>query len=252
MRIETSVIIPFYKNLNLLKSAITSALNQTYNKYEIIIIFDNPRDKKLLQDLKIFIKRYKKKIRLILNDKNIGAGLSRNKGIKHAKGNFIAFLDSDDVWKKNKLSMQINIMKKKKLDVTHTSYNIVSLNNKHIAVRVAKNLNYQNLLSSCDIGLSTVIVKKQLIKKLFLFPDIKTKEDYVLWLKISKKGYIFYAIKKALTDWRNTPNSLSKAKIQKIKDAFSVYYHYESLNLLVSILKTVNLSINFIIKSFFK
>ena len=108
-----SVIIPFYKNNQLLMNAINSVINQKFKNFEIIIINDNNIEKNINFLKKI--KKISKKIKIIYNKKNLGAGLSRNKGIKLSKGKYIAFLDSDDEWMKNKLSEQINIMKKKNI-----------------------------------------------------------------------------------------------------------------------------------------
>ena len=102
-------------------------------------------------------------------------------------------------------------------------------------------------INSCDICLSTVMIEDKLLKK-FLFPNLKTKEDYVLWLKITKTGIIFHAIKKSLTSWTKRSNSLSSSAYQKLLDAFSVYYVYEKLNFVKSLIRVIILSINFIKK----
>tara|TARA_Y100000591_G_scaffold244787_1_gene215698 strand:+ start:1092 stop:1835 length:744 start_codon:yes stop_codon:yes gene_type:complete len=246
MKIKISVIIPFYSNFKLLKRAIYSVQSQSFKNYELIIIYDNPEDKENIKLLKEFVK--KRKIEVLINKKNLGAGLSRNKGIRKAKGEFIAFLDSDDIWKKNKLRIQYDYMKKNNSLISHTSYDLFDENNKFLQKRLARKLNYFDLLKSCDIGLSTVMVKKKLLFKHKLFPSLKTKEDYVLWLKISKSGILFYGIEKVLTNWTDRKNSLSKSSLQKIKDAFNVYYKYEKFDFLDSLFKVIILSINFLRK----
>ena len=150
-----SIIVPFYENKNLLNKAIQSILKQSYKKYEIIIINDKI-DEQNIEFLKK-LKKKNRKIKIIFNKKNLGAGRSRNEGIKISKGKYIAFLDSDDRWKKNKLHEQLKFMKKNKFMASHTSYEIVDLENNYLSIRNAKNLTYENLLNSCDIGLSTVI-----------------------------------------------------------------------------------------------
>ena len=242
-----SVIIPYYENLRLLKKSLKSVLQQSYNNLEIILINDNPK-KNLNFELKNILTN-SKKIKIINNKINCGAGLSRNKGIKYSKGEYIAFLDSDDIWHKKKLEIQIMFMKKQKILASHTSYQIVDLNGKIISTRHARNLTYEDLLKSCDIGLSTVVLNKKIIKNhRKLFPDLVTKEDFVLWLKISKKGINFYGINKYLTKWTSTPNSLSKSILQKICDAIRVYKNFQNMNIFKSIYYTFLLSINYIFK----
>ena len=196
-----------------------------------------------------FIKKIKKKdkrIKLIINEKNIGAGLSRNKAIKISKSKYIAFLDADDLWHPAKLKKQINYMEKKKIQITHTSYHIINKQNKKIGFREAKKINYASLIKSCDIGLSTVMIKKSLLKN-NLFSKFKTKEDYVLWLKLTKKNE-FYPIKTPLTYWRKLNNSLSSSLIQKLIDGYSVYRVYLKQSILKSFLSLFILSINFLRK----
>ena len=246
MKILVSIILPFYKNVSLLNSAIDSILKQSFRNYEIIIINDNPK-KKLSSFLKEI--KNKKKIRIIYNKENIGAGLSRNKGIEVSKGKYIAFIDSDDMWSKHKLFKQINFMEKNNYMASHTSYDKVDLNGNYVSTRFAYNLNYNALLNSCDIGLSTVILNKKLLNNKTMFPAVKTKEDYILWLKIAKSGIVFYSLRSRLTKWRKTPNSLSKSILQKLKDSFKVYYKYEKLGLIKTLYRVFILSLNFLIKN---
>jgi len=240
-----SIIIPYFKKKNYINKTISSVLRQSFQKFEIIIINDEPG--KSSKDILNNIKKKDKRIKIINNKKNIGAGASRNKGIKIAKGNYIAFIDSDDLWKKNKLKTQISIMKKYDYNITHTSYYIISKNNKKSIIRKSKSLNFKHLKQSCDIGLSTVIMKRKLLKKDKLFANFSTKEDYYLWLKIANTGEIFHYINLPLSCWRKTPYSLSSSIIQKLIDSYKVYFHFEK-NFFISIYRTIILSLNFIIK----
>ena len=244
MSIEVSIIIPFYNKIGLLKKALSSINKQSYTNYEVIIVNDN----NIIKNLSYLKKIKDRKIKIIFNKKNLGAGLSRNKGIQNARGDYIAFLDSDDTWYKDKLYYQLRFMKKNGYLASHTSYNLVNLNGKIFAKRKAKLMNHSSLMKSCDIGLSTVILKKDILNNKNNFPKLKTKEDYVLWLKLTKKGIVFYPLKKFYTNWANVPSSLSQSIIQKIKDAFLVYHKYQNLNMINSLINTFILSINYLRK----
>ena len=102
-----SVIIPFYKKKLFISDSVNSVLNQTYQNFEIIIIYDDTETIDLEYILKI--QSLDKRIKIVKNLKNMGAGLSRNIGISNSNGNYIAFLDADDIWFKNKLETQLNL-----------------------------------------------------------------------------------------------------------------------------------------------
>ncbi len=237
-----SIIMPYYKKRQYVKEAINSVLKQTFKNFELLIIYDD-EDK---QDIK-FIKKIifkDKRVKLIVNNKNLGAGASRNKGIKLAKGKLIAFIDCDDIWHTEKLKMQLKFMKVNKIKISHTYYKVINENKKLINVRKSKKkLNYSELLKSCDIGLSTVILEKKLIDNYFCFPNLKTKEDYVLWLKLAKKGYVFNVLNQPLSSWRKVKNSLSSSKMQKISDGLKVYLNFMNFNIFKSFFYLIRLSI---------
>ena len=242
-----SVIIPYHRKIKFIKKTINSIKNQTYKNLEIIIIYDDED----YSDLKYIkkIKRSDSRIKLILNKNILGAGESRNLGIKKARGKYIAFLDADDLWKKNKIQSQLLYMHKNKFDVCHTTYEIFRKNNKKRKLMIARTFkNYRQLLPSCDIGLSTIILKKNIITKNCKFSKLKTKEDFVLWLLILKKNITIGGFDKNLTTWRKLDNSLSSSIIQKLKDGFKVYNQYMKFNFFKSIFYLFILSINFLKK----
>ena len=212
----------------------------------MIVVFDDTS----LIDLK-FVKKTIKNIKnktLIVNKKTIGAGLSRNKGIKVSKGNYIAFCDADDLWHKNKLKFQLNFMKKNNINFSHTSYKIINQENKKISsFKVENKLNYESLIKSCDIGLSSVMCKKKILKNLG-FANLKTKEDYHLWLNLINKVKVFYGIKKELMSWRKLEISLSSSNYQKIVDAFRLYSIHTKKFLFIPLFYTLRLSFYALIK----
>lgn len=243
-----SVIVPYYNKKIYIYKTVKSILRQSYQNFEIIIIYDD--DKEDLALLKKVVK-LDKRIFLIRNFKNIGAGLSRNKGIKISRGNFIAFLDSDDIWLIDKLKLQLRFMQKNNYDFSFTSYDIIDSKDKKIGNRQANPfLNYDNLVKSCDIGLSTVILKRKLFNNYYRFANLKTKEDYVYWLKLAKKGIKMCGLNRSLTKWRATENSLSSNSKQKVLDAFLVYRKYLKFSLIKSLLCVIVLSLNYILKKY--
>ena len=241
--ILVSVIIPYFKKKNFITKTINSIKNQTYKNLEIIIIYDDEDH----SDLK-FIKKLKNvddRIKIIVNKKSFGAGRSRNIGINMSKGKFIAFLDADDLWKKNKVELQLEYMIKNNFEISHTNYEILKINKKDKKVMRARMIeNYKDLLFSCDIGLSTVMLKKKLISKNCQFPNLKTKEDFVLWLMILKKNVKIGSLDKNLTTWRKLNNSLSSSVLQRLKDGFTLYNKYMKFNIFKSFIYLLILSIN--------
>ena len=241
-----SVIIPYYKKKKYIGQAVNSVINQKYRNFELIIIYDD-ENKEDLGFLKKITKK-DKRIKLYINRKNLGAGRSRNKGIKLSNGKLIAFLDSDDLWAKNKLQNQIFFMKKNLINISHTSYHIINSKNKIIGCRKAKDMSHELLLKSCDIGLSTVILDKKLITNKKKVPNIKTKEDYVLWRKITLNNNKIFSLNKNLTKWRKLENSLSSSKLQKFYDGYQVYRKYLNYGSVKSFVYLFILSLNYLLK----
>ena len=244
-----SAIIPYFKKKKFIDQSISSVLNQSYSNIEIIIIYDDEEK----SDLEYLRTNYNsnKKIKIIVNDKNIGAGFSRNKGIREAKGKYVCFIDSDDIWKKEKVENQLNYMKKNNFKISHTSYEIINDKNEVIGKRQAKDFNnIKDILTSCDIGLSSVILEKNLITDQTQFSNLKTKEDFVLWLKILKSKVIIGGLDENLLIWRKTEKSLSSSIIQKLFDGFRVYKIYMGFSFVSSVYYLLCLSLNFLKKKF--
>ena len=223
-------------------------MSQSYKNYELIFVYDD-EDKKDIEFINNTLRKIKRK-RILINKKNLGVAKSRNIAIKKSKGSYLAFIDSDDIWKKNKLLTQLNFMKKNVCHFSFTSYGIINEKNDLIGIRKAiLDANYSNLYNSNFIGLNTVMIHRKLFKRI-IFPNLKTQEDFALWLKLAKQGFELKHLKQTLSFWRKTKKSLSSNVFQKLIDAFKLYYIYEKKNLIFSIYSVIILSYNKLIKSF--
>ena len=237
-----SVIMPYYKKINFVINAINSVLNQSFQNFELILIYDDTN----LSDLEIIKNKFKNnsKLKIIKNNENFGAGISRNIGISKSIGDIIAFIDSDDYWFQKKLEKQLDFMNQNNLNFIFCSYEKKISKKKSITIINPKEkLEYNDLIKSCDIGTSTVLIRKKIIDE-ELFPNLKTKEDYVAWLKILKKGFYAHNLNETLVIWNSVEDSLSASFFQKIFDGFRVYYNYEKFSFLKSIFCLLILSLN--------
>ena len=230
-----SIIVPVYNAEKFIKETIETVLNQTINNFELILVDDISTD----NSSKI-IEEYKKKDSRIkyvkLEKKGLASG-ARNRGVLEAKGEYICFLDADDLWIKDKLEKQLLFMKKNNCAFSFTGYEFA--NNKGIPngkkVIVPFKINYKQSLKNTTIFTSTVMFDMKKIKKEDIYmPNIKS-EDTATWWKILKKGYIAYGLNEVLTLYRRSEGTLSSNKIEAIKRIWYLYRKQEKLNLFSSI-----------------
>lgn len=241
-----SVIMPFYKKKPYFSNTLKSILNQTYKNIEIIIVYDD-NDLEDLEFIKSLVSN-KPNISIILNNNNLGVAKSRNIGLEKSNGKFIAFLDCDDIWEPEKIELQHKFMYENNCRISHTNYKIIDENDNVIGENISKiELSYKDLINSCDIGLSTVMCNREVLN-VSKFKDLKTKEDYALWLELSRKGEKILCLNKSLVFWRKTPNSLSSPFLLKIINGFKVYHDFEKKNLLISLFLVINLGLHYIKK----
>lgn len=232
-----SVITPTFNSENFLDETYKSLKNQIYTNWEWVVTDDCSNDHTLH-----FLEKISKldsRVRIFSLKKNSGAALARNNSISKARGRFLAFLDADDLWEKNKLQLQIEFMNSNQLAFTYTSYFIVCENGektqKIIDKKSRPKLNYEDLLrKQSTVGCSTVILDQQLLGEVRM-PNIRTGQDYATWLSILKKGESAYHFPKPLTRYRLVSNSLSANKIAKAKRQWEIYRTIEKLSLMKSV-----------------
>ena len=160
---KIDIILPNYNSSLFIAETINSVLNQSYKNWKLIIV-DDFSDKETTDILKKFSSN--KKIKVFWQKKNRGAGFCRNYAIKKSNSPFIAFIDSDDIWKKNKLENQINFMKKNNFSFTYTNYE--TFGKKMKKVYNPPKLNYLNFIKNTSIATSTMMIKREKIKSIKL------------------------------------------------------------------------------------
>lgn len=206
-----------------ISEAINSVLNQTFNGWELLLIDDESTDR-TLETVKTFTDKHSN-IKLLKNEKNQGAAISRNKGIKEAKGEYIAFLDADDLWKSNKLETQLGFMKSEKCDVCYSSYELIDEQGKPLnkTIKALPTLSYQKLLKSNYVGNLTGIYNAKALGKITT-PNLRKRQDWLLWLlAIKQSGKPAKGIDEPLAYYRLRKDSMSANKLNLVKYNYWVY-----------------------------
>lgn len=241
-----SVIMPSYGSEKFISKSIDSVLLQTYDNWELIIIDDCSPD----ESNKI-IKEYLSKdsrIKFVKLEKNSGVAVARNKGIEIAKGRFIAFLDSDDLWLPEKLEKQINFMKYHDLAFTYSSYMLIDETDKNIGEFIVKpKISYSSMLKTCSVGCLTAIYDSNKLKKVYM-PLILKRQDYGTWLKILKNIKTTKGILEPLAIYRIRSNSLSSNKLKASVYQWKIYREVEKLDIFRSLYYFINYAINGFLK----
>jgi teichuronic acid biosynthesis glycosyltransferase TuaG len=224
-----SIITPMYNSEKFIRDTIKSVLNQTYPYWEMLIVDDCSKDKSV-EIVEEFLKK-DKRIKLIKLSKRSGPAIARNVAIREAKGRFIAFLDSDDLWKPQKLEKQVEFMLTYSISFSFTSYDIIDEYGNFIStVSVPNKIDYKTLLKGNVIGCLTAMYDTKKLGKLF-FPNIKKSEDYGLWLKILKKTKNAYGLNETLAIYRLRSNSTSRKKLEILKQHYNLLKNIEGLPL---------------------
>ncbi|MBN2853831.1 MAG: glycosyltransferase family 2 protein [Clostridia bacterium] len=227
-----SVIMPAYNCEKFIKQSIDSVLHQTYPNFELIIC-DNHSTDHTYQIISQYVNHEKIKI---LSCETKGVSHARNKCLEHATGQYIAFLDSDDLWYEEKLEKQISFMEKNNIQFCYSLYDYIDEQSEKIKKKPRKirsECTYHSLLVDNYIGLLTVVMKKETLSDL-TFPDVK-HEDYVLWLQLVKKNIKTAGLNEILASYRVSPLSLSGNKRIAARWRYDVYRKTEGLNAFKSV-----------------
>lgn len=228
-----SVIMPAYNAEEFVEQAIRSALAQTYTNLEVIVINDVSKD--ATQSIAERLAREDSRVRLLNNEKNLGAAGSRNRGMDAAEGEYVALLDSDDYWHPEKLEIQMELAQKEKADLVYSSYEIVDeKGNKKCSNFIApKTVTYRSTLSKCEIGCLTAVMGPEVIHN-YRFSSEFYHEDLVMWLQILRDGKKAVGTQKVLAAYRVRENSRAANKVNAAKWRWEIYRRAEGLSLFAS------------------
>ena len=240
---EVSIILPNYNSYPFIKKTIKSIIYQSYKNWKLFLI-DDCSDKKT----QTFIKKFKnnKKIKIYWLKKNRGAGYCRNFALKKINSKYIAFIDSDDIWKKNKLKNQINFMKKNNYQFTDTNYETFGLG-KRRTVLPPRKFTFLDFIHNTSIATSTMVVTNKVTKKI-RFTNTKICEDYFYKCKILKRTKSAICLNQSLTKYQIRKSSMQSNYLKNFYWIWKINKKYNKLNFFRNLTSLFFISFNSIKK----
>lgn len=243
-----SIITPNYNCAMYIAQTIESVLAQTYRNWEMLIQDDCSSD----DSLKIALSYAQKdsRIKVESNPNNVGAATSRNNAIRRSKGEYLAFLDSDDLWIPTKLEKQMQFMQANNCDFCYAGYEHINQDGKSMLVqaKATKHLTYRKLLLHCWTGCLTVVYKQDLSNKIY-GPILKNCNDHALFLKVMPHIKNAMGLNECLAMYRIREGGISRKKTNKLNSFYQLFHDYEGLSYIAS---TFCLLTQILIKQFYK
>lgn len=233
-----SIIMPSFNTAKYIGESISSVIAQTYTDWELIIVDDASTDntdevvKKFTEPAEVNTS----KIRYLKNEKNSGAAVSRNRALREARGKWIAFLDSDDLWSPEKLERQIAFMEKNGYAFSYTRYTEMDENGEQTGVTVGgpKHITKTGMYNYCWPGCLTVMYDREVVGDIQI-ADIKKNNDYAMWLKVVRKTHC-HLLPEKLASYRKRGGSISQhSYVTLIKWHYKLYREAEALNPIISL-----------------
>lgn len=232
-----SIVMPVYNCEKYIFNTVQSILNQTYKNWELIIV-----DDKSIDNTKHILENYLKhinQIKIFFNKKNIGPALSRNFALKKCRGKYIAFLDADDYWSKNKLKYQIKFMEKNNYFFSTTNYFVVKNQLIKKLIRPKKIYNQKDFINDTSIATSAMLINKKALPANLFLPNYGF-DDYIFKYQILKK-HKCYLLNKNLTFYRLRSNSFASSKIKNIRRVWNINARVFQLSFFRNIYSLINI-----------
>lgn len=227
-----SIVMPSWNTGRFIAESIQSVLNQTYTNWELLIVDDCSTDN--TDD--VVASFQDERIRYFHNAKNSGAALTRNRAMQEARGEWIAFLDSDDLWMPDKLEKQLKWMEENGHSFSCTAYEQIDEEGASLdrTIKTVRKTDYNRLLLDCPVGNSTVMYSVKKMGK-FEVPNIRKRNDDALWLQMLKKEKYIWGMPDVLMQYRIRKNSISSNKFSVVKYHWILYRDIEHLSILRSV-----------------
>lgn len=230
MNEKISIIMPVYNCERFVGQAIESIKRQTLKNWQLIIVNDGSTDESISEINKAIL-NCNEQVVLINLKENLGVANARNIALKEADGRYIAYLDSDDIWKDNKLEKQLKFMQENNVVFSYTNYSRITEKGEFIKeVKTPEKVEYKELLRNTIMLTSTIMLDTKYIEKKDLkMPNMKRSEDTQTWLNILKKNFTAYGLCDNLTEYRNRKGSTSSYRIDGLKKIWNVYRNYQKI-----------------------
>ena len=224
-----SIITPTYNCGPFIAETIASAQAQTYTNWEMIIVDDCSTDN--TREIVEEIAEQDARVKYYCLEENSGAAVARTRAMEIAEGEYMAFLDSDDLWMPEKLETQIAFMRDNGYAFSCTAYEQIDEDSNPLGrvIKTVRKTDYNRLLLDCPVGNSSVMYSVELMGK-FEVPNIRKRNDDALWLQMLKKEKYIYGMPKVLMRYRIRKNSISSNKLKVIKYHWILYREIEHLN----------------------
>lgn len=244
-----SVITPVYNVAKFIDKTLSSMVNQSYKDLEIILVDDCSRDNSA-EVISGWTAKYPN-IVYHKQEKNQGAAVARNTALNIAKGRYVAFLDSDDLWCDGKLEKQIAFMKEKDATISCTAMDCIDKEDKSLnSVRkVKEKISYKFLLHNTMIATSTVIIDRNKTGN-FQMPLRRGGQDYATWLMLMRHGTICYGLNEVFSHYRVMSRSLSSNKWKSIQQVWEIQTQNEGISKVVAAFNVFYFIVNAFIKHF--
>ena len=244
---QVDIILPNYNSALFVSETIDSVINQSFKNWNLIIVDGNSNE-----DTKKVLKKYKdySNISIIWLKKNKKAGFCRNLALRNSKSDYVAFIDSDDIWEKNKLQNQLSFMIKNQYSFTYTNYRTFTLTNEKKNLKEIKPPQYftfKKFTKNTSISTCTMILKRSAIGNV-KFSNTKICEDYFFKCQILKKGKNAYCLPKIMTKYRISNESLQSNKFRNLFWIWIINKKYNKFGFFKNLISLFSISINSIIK----